>query len=313
MTDPSAHSFEAFRLADAPLDPRPAFASDLEARLRRRLGAPLSVAPMRRARGLEYDVGGNERGEAVLLIHSGVADGFIPFMHEPALAERYRLVRYHRRGYAGSDRVSAPYGIEAHAADALALLDALGIEQAHVVGHSGSGPIALQLALDAPDRVSSVVLEEPAIHSIDEGWSALMTRMIDPVVAQYRSGDARGALEVWMAAAGGSTWRTDLVRTVPCGPQQMLEDVATFFEVDVEAVEAWRFERADAALISQPVLYVAGAEPNPLARAVMERLRKWVPQTETALIPNANHMLHTNEPGAVAEALAGFFERHGSR
>jgi pimeloyl-ACP methyl ester carboxylesterase len=116
-----------------------------------------------------------------------------------------------------------------------------------------------------------------------------------------------------MTAAGGRTWRTDLIRTVPCGPQQMLEDVATFFEVDVEAVEAWRFERADAARISQPVLYVAGVEPNPFVRAVMERVREWMPHAETALIPNGYHMLHTNEPAAVAAALAAFFERHRSR
>lgn len=313
MTNRPADTFEAFLLADAPLDPRPAFVSALDAHMHRRLGATPAGIPLRRAQGLGYEIGGNERGDAVLLIHAGVADGFLPLMHEPALADSYQLVRYHRRGYAGSDSVGAPYGIEAQAADALALLDAIGIARAHIVGHSGSGPIALQLALDAPDRVSSVVLEEPAIHSIDERWSVLMTRVIEPVVARYRSGDARGALEAWMTGAGGSAWRTDLIRTVPCGPQQMLEDVATFFEVDVEAVEAWRFGRADAARIVQPVLYVAGAEPNPFARAVMERLREWVPQTETALIPNANHMLHTNEPGTVAEAIAGFFARHGAR
>ncbi len=52
---------------------------------------------------LEYDVRG--AGEPVVLIHAGVcADFFAPLLEEPALGDRYRLVRYHRAGYAGSGR-----------------------------------------------------------------------------------------------------------------------------------------------------------------------------------------------------------------
>jgi len=58
-------------------------------------------------------------------------------------------VRYHRRGPAGSARATAPFGIAQRAADCLALLRYLGLERAHVVGHSSAGTMALQLALDA--------------------------------------------------------------------------------------------------------------------------------------------------------------------
>ena len=56
---------------------------------------------MLKAQGLEYEPHGE--GEPVLLIHgSHVADSFLPLTREVVLADRYRLIRYHRRGFAGS-------------------------------------------------------------------------------------------------------------------------------------------------------------------------------------------------------------------
>jgi hypothetical protein len=59
---------------------------------------------------LEYDLRGD--GDVLALIHAGVcADFFEPLQHEPALAERYRILRYHRVGYAGSGSVDGPVGM----------------------------------------------------------------------------------------------------------------------------------------------------------------------------------------------------------
>jgi pimeloyl-ACP methyl ester carboxylesterase len=112
---------------------------------------------------LEYEIRGD--GEAVLLIHGAhVAGSFLAVMDEPVLAD-FSLIRYHRRGYAGS----APVGgepsqwIATASADAAALLRRLDVDRAHVVGHSSGGLIAMQLALDAPELVHSLILLEPAM------------------------------------------------------------------------------------------------------------------------------------------------------
>src|ERR671924_303788 len=77
---------------------------------------------------LEYSSRGS--GEPVLLIHGAhIGDGLKPLVSEEPLADRYRLILYHRRGYAGSDRASHPFSFEEQAADARALLEALGAEQ----------------------------------------------------------------------------------------------------------------------------------------------------------------------------------------
>jgi hypothetical protein len=82
---------------------------------------------------LKYRMAGS--GEPVLLIHGGfIADTFVPLLAEPRIIGRHRLIAYHRRGYGGSSRATAPFTIRQQAADAKALLDHLGIARAHVVG-----------------------------------------------------------------------------------------------------------------------------------------------------------------------------------
>ncbi|MBX3276298.1 MAG: alpha/beta fold hydrolase [Sandaracinaceae bacterium] len=97
------------------------------------------------------------RGPAVLLIQGvGIAGcGWRPQVE--ALADRCRVVTFDNRGIGGTPLVGA-LSIERMAGDARALMDALGIERAHVVGHSMGGVIAQALALAAPTRVASLAL-----------------------------------------------------------------------------------------------------------------------------------------------------------
>jgi 3-oxoadipate enol-lactonase len=310
MTDPLDH-FDGLRLPVSPLSPRRAFATDLQARVHRRLGLPEPAGHHRmpKAAGLEYEIGGFDGGDAVLLMHAGTATAYRPLLEEPALRERYRLVRYHRRGYAGSDRLDGAATIGRHVEDALALLDHLAIEQAHVVGHSGSGIIALQLALDAPERVRSLVLEEPALGPSDPRMGRVMREAIGIAVDRYRSGDASGAMEMWMREIS-PTWRTDLARTVPGGPQQTIDDAAAFFE-DVPATVDWSFDERAIARLSVPILYVLAENSRAGHLDSVRRLQQFAPQIESVLIPGTTHMLHTDRPDLVAVELAAFFAVHG--
>src|SRR5215210_7875390 len=94
---------------------------------------------------LEYEMTGS--GEPVLLVSPVLADGFLPLMSESPLTDRYRLIRYHKRGWAGSTHTPPPVTISDHAGDAAALLGHLGIRRAHIAGHSSGAAVAVQLAL----------------------------------------------------------------------------------------------------------------------------------------------------------------------
>ena len=74
---------------------------------------------------LEYEVAGT--GEPVVFIHGAfIADTFRPLLTEPSLTDHYRLILYHRRGYAGTSRVSVPISVARQAVDCWALLHHLG-------------------------------------------------------------------------------------------------------------------------------------------------------------------------------------------
>jgi 3-oxoadipate enol-lactonase len=120
---------------------------------------------------LEYEIVGS--GEPVLLIGPVLADGFLPLLSEPALADDYRLIHYHKRGWGASTHTPPPVTIADHASDAAAMLEALDITRAHVAGHSSGAAVALQLAFDHPSRVQSLALLELSLFSVPTGQTFL--------------------------------------------------------------------------------------------------------------------------------------------
>jgi len=105
---------------------------------------------------LHYESQG--RGPPLLLISGAGYGGWLWHRQLPALAERFGVISFDNRGAGRSDKPDQPYTIELLAADALGLLEALRIERAHLLGISLGGMIALQLALDHPERVDHLLL-----------------------------------------------------------------------------------------------------------------------------------------------------------
>lgn len=262
---------------------------------------------MLKAKGLEYEANGD--GEVVLLIHGAlVADALLPLTREAALADRYRLIRYRRRGHGGSDPVPAVFSIEQQAQDALALMTHLGVSRAHVIGHSGGGVIALQLAIEAPSLVHSLVLLEPATMPPD--MVSAFSEDVAPVLEAHRSGDPRRAVDLWMNKMRlGTDWRTMLASTVPGGAEQAERDASTFFGVDFPAFRAWSLER-ESSRIRQPVLFVIGSESGPLFDAVKKYFLSLIPHAEEALVPGVAHAMQMQDSKLVAAPIADFLSRH---
>ena len=99
---------------------------------------------------LEYEVTGS--GEPVLLISPVPGRRVRAAVAEPALADRYQLIRYHKRGWVGSTHTPPPVTVADHAADAAALLDHLGMPRAHVAGHSSGAAVASSSPSTSPRR-----------------------------------------------------------------------------------------------------------------------------------------------------------------
>jgi pimeloyl-ACP methyl ester carboxylesterase len=262
--------------------------------------------------GAELEMAVQGTGEPVVLIHGVlIADAFTPLLTEPVLSGRYRLIHYHRRGYAGSSRITGPVSLAQQAADCWGLLDHLGIARAHVVGHSYGGAIALQLALDAPDVVASLALLEPGVlvGVSAHAWQAAWVQQ----QAQVRAGDAAAAVDAFLLARFGAGYRPVLDRAAPGAFAQAVADAGTTFEVELPALADWRFSEAEARRITQPVLSVLGEASDALSPRfgeTHERLLAWLPQAEGFILPGATHALQLQNPHAMAAALDAFFARH---
>jgi pimeloyl-ACP methyl ester carboxylesterase len=259
---------------------------------------------------LEYEIRG--AGEPVVLIHPGhFADWFTPLLAEPALTARYRIVHYHRVGSAGSSRVAGPLSLAQHAAHCRSLMFHLGISRAHVVGHSSSGNVALQLALDSPGAVHSLAVLEPALMSVP---SAPTSRVfVTTAVERYRAGDRAGAIDTFLRGVCGPDYRPVLDRTLPGAFAQHVADADTFFGQELPALQQWSFTREDARRITQPVLAVIGAKSQDLDPIWGERhalLLSWFPNVEPFVLPDATHLLQVENPRGMTEGLAAFFARH---
>jgi pimeloyl-ACP methyl ester carboxylesterase len=106
-------------------------------------------------------------GPHIVMIH-GIT-GNLAIWHlgiVPALESEYRITTYDLRGHGYSDVPPTGYTTADHAADLKHLLDTLGIERAHVFGHSFGADIALHFTILFPDRVDRLVLVEPAIAAL---------------------------------------------------------------------------------------------------------------------------------------------------
>jgi pimeloyl-ACP methyl ester carboxylesterase len=258
---------------------------------------------------LEYEVRG--AGEPVLLIDMLIADCFVPLLAEPTLADRYQLIRYHKRGWVGSTHTPPPVSIGDHAADAAALLEHLGVRRAHVAGHSTGASIGVQLALDHPEKVHTLTLLEPTLVSLPLG-DAFLTAAA-PVFEAYGSGDHAAAFAMFVAGASGLDWdrcRALLEERIPGVVAQSIRDADTFFGVELPAVTEWTFGPEQAAAIRTPVLSVLGAETQPLWVEIAEFLRSSVPHLEECTIDGVGHLLQIQRPEPVAQAIASFVERN---
>jgi pimeloyl-ACP methyl ester carboxylesterase len=262
---------------------------------------------------LEYEVRG--AGDPVVLVPAGIcADWFEPLMEEPALTDRYRVLNYHRIGYAGNSSLAGPVSIQEQAAHCRSLMNYLGIYRGHIVGHSSGAMIALQLALDAPDMVQTLALMESARPAESSEIETEFVRAVaQPTLQRYAAGDKSGAADTWMREVCGPDYRAVLEQAIPGAFGQAVANADTFLDQELPAVREWSFTREDASRITQPVLAVLGAKTGEVAPTFGERrelLLYWLPHVEPFDLPDATHLLHVQNPREMVEALAAFFARH---
>jgi pimeloyl-ACP methyl ester carboxylesterase len=254
--------------------------------------------------GLDYEERG--AGEAVCLVHAGVfGEWFAPLFEQPAL-DGFRVIRPIRPGYGRSAAPAEPASIAAHARRCGELLRGLGVTRAHWVGHSSSCCIGLQLALDDPGLVASLILFEPAKPSGGQREAAAST-YVGPALAAAAQGDVARAFDVFLRGVGGDGYREALrARLGDDGLAEAERESAYFFADELPAVGAWSFGPAEAARVAAPALLLCGAGSRPWFRENIAILAEMLPDARAETLPGLDHLAPLTRPAALASAIGEF-------
>ena len=144
-----------------------------------------------------YRFDGPEDGRVLLVANSLMANGSMWDGNVAALADRYRVLRYDKRGHGASGVSEGPYTIAQLADDALGLLDALKIEKAHFMGLSIGGMIGQQLGARYPERILSLSLCNTASEMPPR---SLWEERFEIARAQGIAGLVDGTIKRWFTA-----------------------------------------------------------------------------------------------------------------
>jgi len=239
-------------------------------------------------------------------------DAFKTLVEQPVLADRYRLITYDRRGYGGSAAAPKPFALRKNGDDLERLLDGLGVDRAHVVGHSSGAMVAIQLAIQAPDRVQSLGLLELAPNITPEMSAFVEAHVLPGLRTLLDSGaPAREVLDSFLNLALSDKWREEMPDVFDDAIQQAEADIVTGVEIELPSQTDWNFDEQMAAKIVHPVLFVGGETTIPdLRDPPRHHFCGLVAQSEYVELPGIDHRMMMSDPGAVANVLADFFGRH---
>jgi len=256
-----------------------------------------------------YDVRGS--GFPILFVHGGFAG--IPSRLEPKdyhwlqdMALGYRLIVYHRRGCGWSSCPQGGWGLDQQVEDAEALLAHLGIQEAHIVGSSAGGPIAILLALKRPKLVRSLVLANTSARLLaaDSPLSHLVRRQLEAVqrkgvMAAFQTRPPDLSLSVLVpwereaAKAAGllEEWEQYEARLIEAASSLPEEERAQLYSAEVHNLAAYLGLdlRPYLGQLTMPVLIVHGTVDRVVPVEAAYELHRANPNFRLELIEGAPH------------------------
>jgi pimeloyl-ACP methyl ester carboxylesterase len=257
---------------------------------------------------LLYEVAG--AGDPIVLVHAGVADSRMWDEQFEPLACDHLVLRYDLRGFGGS---SLPGGPFSYAADLRALLDHLDIPRAAVVGASFGGQVALEFALQRPDKVTSLVLVDSAIQGWE--WSEEVERFGAAEDDALEAGRIEEAvelnLEMWVEGPGREASEVDAgfrerVRTMQ--RDAFVKQLHAEAQSPPPGSPDWLDPPAISRLadIRARTLVLVGDQDVADFIRISERLTADIDTATGAVIEGAAHLPSLEKPGVFLEIVRNF-------
>jgi pimeloyl-ACP methyl ester carboxylesterase len=242
-------------------------------------------------------------GAPVLLIMGLGYPSYVWHRTRPILTTHYQTIALDNRGVGRSDVPAGPYPIALMASDAAAVLDAAGVESAHVFGVSMGGMIAQEFALQYPKRVRSLILGctaaggPTAVRAEPEATQMLMARVkMTPEAA------AEAAVPfIYDSATPRERIDEDLAVRRPWFPR------AEAYAAQLQGILAWEAHSRLSA-ITAPTLVIHGESDRLVPPGNAELVAERIPGAKLVMIPNASHLFLTDQTEAAHRAILKFLD-----
>lgn len=258
-----------------------------------------------------YAAGSRGAGEPVVLLHGFATSGHLWSDVVSLMPPGRRLVVLDLLGYGRSDPPGThPLDLHAHAERVVALLDALGIATACIVGHGLGGGVAQSLAVHWPERVArlalvaSIAFDRWPPRDIRLARATLpITRHLPPpwLLSMVRSGLERGYVDAARATHSIDKYARPFATEV--GREALVRHIASLDARETGALGARLGE------LTKPTTVVWGAEDPFLPVSLGRRLAAAIPGATLEVVPGARHFVPEDAPRQVADALTALFAR----
>lgn len=238
-------------------------------------------------------------GEPIVLVHGSWDEHTAWHAVAPGLAERFRVIRYDRRGYGRSGRPPGPRTRRQDEDDVAGLIEALDCSPAHVVGSSFGASAALALAARRPELFRSLSLHEPPLigaASESPPLRPLLAEVLNAIlraIEQLRAGDLAGGAKRFVedVALGPGAWQM-----LPPEVREQLIRNAPGFLGDVEDPAAFDLDLVAAARVGCPLLVTHGSESPRWLQEVAAFVAGRIDGAQARTLAGAGHLPHETDP-----------------
>ena len=254
---------------------------------------------------IHYEVTGKSGATPVLMIQGLGASKNAWNLQRIAMATRFRIISFDNRGAGRSDKPTESFTLEQMADDALAVLDAAGIDTAHVVGASMGGVISQIVAVKYPHRVRSLTLVCTACRN--HPWRQELLQSWAKTAAD------KGMIEVGKEAAQWVMSPRSFRRLVPAftwmGPLAALRPRHSFVS-QIDAILNTREDLVDQlSTITAPTMVIVGNQDILTPRGDSEEIAERIPNAELVVISGAAHGLMMEHSSTFNKILIEFLQR----
>jgi non-heme chloroperoxidase len=261
----------------------------------------VTTSPLSTGVRLHYAEQGDPRGEAIIFLH-GYSDSWFSFRRVlPLLSPSYHAFAITQRGHGDSDKPECCYTPDDFAADVDAFMEAVGVDEATLVGASTAALFAQRVSLSYPRRVSSLVLIAPQTPANEEisGLVEEMRALEDPVPPEFVREFQESTIYHPVPQEFFDTVVSESLKLPAHVWRDYLEQAVLSIDHDyvVELRE-----------IKAPTLILWGEQDALFPREEQERLAAAIPGATLKVYPETGHAVHWDRPEQVVRDLEAFMK-----